>query len=314
MRATSTSGLSRDTLLTGLAPAVWGSTYLVTTELLPPDRPLLASTVRALPAGLILLAYGRMLPRGHWWWRALVLGTLNIGAFFYFLFVAAYHLPGGVAALVGSVQPTLVLLLSVPLLRAKVQSIHVVSCVLGAFGVALLVLRPQAALDTVGVSAGLAGAACMATGIVLSKRWGRPPGVSVLTFTSWQLTVGGMLLVPVTLTTEGLPNRITGHNLLGFGYLSIIGALIAYAIWFRGIERLPAVAVSFLGFVSPLVATALGFIVLGQRLAPLQVVGALAVFTALFLAQPRQRLTSLFRGSEHRRRAVATRTPASPLE
>jgi probable blue pigment (indigoidine) exporter len=280
------TGLARDSLLTALAPTVWGSTYLVTTELLPPDRPLLAATLRALPAGLVLLALGRRLPQGGWWWRAAVLGTLNIGAFFYFLFVAAYHLPGGVAALVGSVQPMLVLLLSGPLLKAKMQPLHLASCALGAGGVALLVLRPQAALDAVGVVGGLAGAASMALGIVLSKRWGRPAGVSLLNFTGWQLTVGGLVLLPVTLTVEDLPRRLTGANLLGYSYLGVIGALLAYAIWFRGIQRLPAIAVSFLGFISPLVATALGFIVLGQRLSPWQVVGAAAVLTALFLAQP----------------------------
>ncbi|MGO4430748.1 EamA family transporter, partial [Streptomyces sp. MCAF7] len=59
-------------LLTALAPAVWGTTYLVTTELLPPDRPLLAAVVRALPAGLLLVLVTRRLPRGVWWWRALV--------------------------------------------------------------------------------------------------------------------------------------------------------------------------------------------------------------------------------------------------
>ena len=48
--------VARDLALTALTPAVWGSTYLVTTELLPPDRPLLAAAVRALPAGLVLLA------------------------------------------------------------------------------------------------------------------------------------------------------------------------------------------------------------------------------------------------------------------
>ena len=43
-----------DSALTALAPAIWGSTYLVTTEFLPPDRPLLAGMIRALPAGLYL--------------------------------------------------------------------------------------------------------------------------------------------------------------------------------------------------------------------------------------------------------------------
>ncbi|WP_100498787.1 DMT family transporter [Geodermatophilus chilensis] len=280
--------LARDAALTALAPAVWGSTYLVTTELLPPDRPLLASTLRALPAGLVLLAAGGVLPRGVWWWRALVLGVLNIGAFFYLLFVAAYHLPGGVAALVVAVQPMLVLLLAALLLKDRIQRIQVAACVLGVLGVALLVLGPQAGMDAVGVVAGLAGALCMASGIVLTKYWGRPPGVGVLAFTGWQLTVGGLLLVPATLVAEGLPDRLTGPNLGGFAYLSVVGALFAYAVWFRGIGRLPALAVSILGFASPLAATVLGYVVLGQSLTPLQLVGAGAVVAAVVLAQPRQ--------------------------
>lgn len=70
--------------LTALAPVSWGTTYVVTTELLPPERPLFTALVRALPAGLLLLVFARVLPRGAWWWKAGVLGALNIGAFFPF--------------------------------------------------------------------------------------------------------------------------------------------------------------------------------------------------------------------------------------
>lgn len=273
--------------VTALAPAVWGSTYLVTTEFLPPDRPLLASTLRALPAGLVLLAVTRTLPKGVWWWRAVALGVLNIGAFFYFLFLAAYHLPGGVAALVMSVQPMIVLGLSSLLLRDRIRPMHVVSCVLGAAGVALLVLQPQAGLDGIGVLAGLLGAASMAAGIVLTKRWGRPEGVTLLTFTGWQLTVGGIALLPITLASEELPDHLTWGNVGGFAYLGVIGALIAYVLWFRGLAQLPALAASFLSFASPLCATVLGYLFLDQALRPLQILGALAVVTAVILAQPR---------------------------
>ena len=100
-------------LVTAVAPAVWGSTYVVTTTLLPDGRPLLAGVLRALPAGLLLLAVTRRLPQGSWWWRSAVLGTLNIGAFFALLFVSAYRLPGGVAAVLGAVGPLLVLALGV---------------------------------------------------------------------------------------------------------------------------------------------------------------------------------------------------------
>ena len=54
-------------LVTALTPVVWGTTYAVTTELLPPGRPLLAAALRALPAGLLLVALTRRLPSGHWW-------------------------------------------------------------------------------------------------------------------------------------------------------------------------------------------------------------------------------------------------------
>ncbi|MEU2156085.1 EamA family transporter [Streptomyces sp. NPDC019396] len=274
-----------DSALTALAPMVWGSTYLVTTELLPPDRPLLAAAVRALPGGLILTAVGRTLPHGRWWWRASVLGALNIGGFFYLLFVAAYHLPGGVASLVGSVQPVLVLVLSALLLHEAVRGWHVAACLLGVAGVGLLVVGPKADLDAVGVLAGVSAAACMASGIVLTKRWGRPPGVGLLTFTGWQLAVGGLLLTPVALLGEDLPARLTWQNAAGFAYLGFIGAFLAYAVWFRGIERLPALTVSLLGFASPLAATLLGYVFLNQGLTVVQGAGAVTVVAAVLLVQ-----------------------------
>ncbi|MDC9592424.1 hypothetical protein [Xenorhabdus sp. IM139775] len=60
-------------LLTALAPIVWGSTYIITTEVLPPNMPLLASTIRALPAGILLLLICRTAPKGIWWLRMLQL-------------------------------------------------------------------------------------------------------------------------------------------------------------------------------------------------------------------------------------------------
>ncbi|WP_017603732.1 EamA family transporter [Nocardiopsis alkaliphila] len=277
--------VAADSLLTVLAPMVWGSTYLVTTEFLPPDRPFLAALTRALPAGILLLAITRALPHGVWWWRSLVLGTLNIGAFLYLLYVAAYLLPGGIAALVMTVQPVIVLLLGALLLGEAIRPIHLLACLLGAIGVALLVLGPEAALNPIGVLAGLAAACSMGTGIVLTKRWGRPEGVSLLGITGWQLTAGGLVLLPATLLVEELPPSITLANLGGFAYLGLIGALVAYALWFRGLERLPALAVSFLSFASPLTATLLGYLVLNETLTLAQGAGALTAIGAVLLVQ-----------------------------
>ena len=96
---------SSDLLLTALAPAIWGSTYVVTTLMLPADYPLTVAMLRALPAGILLLLAVRQLPQGVWWLRAFILGALNFSVFWALLFVAAYRLPGGVAATLGAVQP-----------------------------------------------------------------------------------------------------------------------------------------------------------------------------------------------------------------
>lgn len=271
--------------VTALAPAIWGTTYLVTTEWLPPDRPLLAATARTIPAGLILLAFARTLPKGIWLWRALVLGTLNIGAFNFLLFVAAYRLPGGIAAMLMAVQPMVVLVLAALLIGDRIRFTHVAACLLGAGGVVLLVFKGTAALDFVGVGAALIAAVCMASGITLTKLWGRPAGVGLLAFTGWQLLAGGLVLLPFTLSMEGLPATVSVANIIGFCYLIVLGAVISYAFWFRGIERLPALAVSFLALGSPIVATLLGYFWLGQAFSMLQLVGILVIISAVLLAQ-----------------------------
>lgn len=103
---------SADLLLTALAPAVWGSTYYVTTEWLPEGHPMTLAMLRALPAGLLLLAIVQQLPLRERFAKVLVLGTLNFAVFWTLLFVAAQRLPGGVAATLGSAQALLVLLLA----------------------------------------------------------------------------------------------------------------------------------------------------------------------------------------------------------
>lgn len=272
-----------DVLATALAPAIWGSTYFVTTEFLPAGYPLTIAMLRALPAGLLLLAIVRRLPSGIWWGRAFILGALNFSFFWAMLFVSAYRLPGGVAATVGAVQPLIVIALSRLLLGRPVRLLAVGAGLVGMAGVALLVLTPKASLDPVGVAAGLAGAVSMAFGTVLTRRWAPP--VSNLTFTSWQLAAGGLLLVPVALLFEPALPMPTTANVLGMAYLGLIGAAVTYAVWFRGLSRIEPSAAASLGFLSPIVATLLGWLALGQGLTPAQALGFALVLASVWISQ-----------------------------
>ncbi|GGS45553.1 EamA family transporter [Streptomyces cinerochromogenes] len=282
---TAGGGTTAAIAVTALAPVSWGTTYAVTTEFLPPDRPLFTALMRALPAGLLLLALTRVLPRGAWWAKAAVLGALNIGAFFPLLFVAAYRLPGGMAAVVGSVGPLFVVGLSALLLGQRPQPRTLLTGLAAAFGVSLVVLKGAGALDAVGVLAALASTAAMATGTVLTKRWGRPEGVGPLALTGWQLTAGGLLIAPVALLAEGAPPALDGPAAGGYLYLALANTAVAYWLWFRGIGRLTATQAGFLGPLSPLTAAVVGWAALGQALTPVQVAGMALAFGATLAGQ-----------------------------
>lgn len=269
--------------VTAIAPIVWGTTYYTTTQLLPDNRPLLAGTLRALPAGLLLAALARRRPSGSWWWKSGVLGVLNIGAFFPLLFLAAYRLPGGVAAAVGAIQPLVAAGLAAILLGERFSAVNLLTGLMGVAGVTLLVLRNQVPLDTLGVVAALGGALCMASGVVLTKKWGRP--VPLLAFTSWQLLAGGLVILPVMLVVEGLPSELTGRNIAGYLWLSMIGCALAYSVWFRGIGKLPVAATSVLALIAPVVAAIIGYLALDQTLTPLQLVGVAVILAAVGITQ-----------------------------
>ncbi|QDI77020.1 MULTISPECIES: EamA family transporter [Leisingera] len=278
----------RTLLLTALAPAIWGSSYIVTTTLLPGHSPIVVALLRALPAGLLLLLLVRQLPPLDWLPRLMVLGALNFSLFWVLLFLSAYRLPGGVAATLGAVQPLIVVFLSAVLLKTQIRAAAVAAALLSIAGVALLVLTPAAKLDTLGVLAGLGGAVSMAAGVVLTRKW-QPP-VPPLTFTAWQLTAGGLLLIPAALWSVPELPAFTAANVLGLAYMSLIGGALTYILWFRGLARIDPSQVSLLGVLSPLSAVILGWLLLGETLTANQMLGALLALFSLWLGQSRLRL------------------------
>ena len=281
--------------LTALAPAVWGTTYIVTTHALPTGHPVFAALMRTLPAGALALVLTRRLPSGQWWWKSLVLGALNMACFFPLLFVAAQRLPGGVAATLGAAQPIIVAGLAVVVLSERPSAWRLMWGGIGVVGVALVVLGPQAGLDVLGVTAGLGGAVSMGLGVVLTKRWGKPDGVSALSLAGWQLTGAGLLLIVPALLIDGVPTGIDATAVAGYSWLGLVGGLAAYVVWFEGIRRLPVTPTALLGLLSPLTAALLGHLVIGEVLTSIQLLGfalALTAMTAGQLAPPSSRSSS----------------------
>lgn len=270
-------------LVTAIAPTLWGTTYFVTTELLPADRPFIAAFLRLLPAGIILVLISRHLPKREEWRRIIILAILNFAIFHVLLFVAAYRLPGGLAAVVGAIQPLMMMFLIWFVDNRKPAQLALGASIIGVFGMAALLLSPSSTWDLIGIIAATTGAVLMTLGVFLARRW--RTDMPLLAFTGWQLLIAGILLAPLAWLIDPPLLTLTTKNILGYGYLSLFGTTLAYVLWFNGIAKLSPVAVSSLGLLSPISAVIIGWSILGQSITGFALLGLIAVLGSVLTVQ-----------------------------
>lgn len=271
------------TLRTLAAPIAWGTTYLAVTELLAGQSPLLVAAGRVAPAAMLLLVVARRTdwwrPVGREWSRTAALALANFGCFFPLLTVAIQRLPGGVAAAMGGLQPLLVTALAWPVLGERPRPRVLAVGAAAALGVTLVVIGPGATFDPLGAAAALGANVSFAAGVVLTRRSG-PPAHRIAA-AGWQLVVASAVLVPLALVVDGAPTPPTTMTVLGYLYLSVVATGGAFLLWFHGIARLPVAAPPLLGLAAPVTGAALGWIVLGQSLSPVQILGFVVTVGAI---------------------------------
>lgn len=298
-------------LVTAIAPIAWGSTYFVTREFLPADAPIWGSVLRALPAGLLLLAVRPRMPRGAWWWRALVLGALNVGVFFALIYVVAQLLPTSLASTVMATAPAVMMVFAWLLAGERLRAVPMLGAAVGLAGVVLLLATDASAVDPLGIAASVAAMLLSSFGYVLAKRW--KGGTEVLAVTSWQLIAGGLMLVPAAFVVEGAPPALSGSELIAFGYVSVIATAVAFAAWFGGLARLPAGTVGLVGLLNPVTGVLLGTLLAGEALGGWQYGGLALVLAGILLGQPaagRAMARLRTRARRHARELPGTEVPS----
>jgi len=239
--------------------------------------------LRILPVGLLLTLLTRQLPDREHWPRLVVISLLCMAVFHWALFVSAYRLPGGLAALLVTSQPLLVAMLGYLFFGSRVTFKVAAGIVVGLGGVALVLSAPsRLAWDTVGIFAAFSAALAMSLGTLLIKRWQLP--IPVLAFTGWQLTIGGLALLPAVLVFEMPIGPLEARHLGGYLYLALLGTLLPYLLWFSALRYLDPVLISTLILLSPLSAMVLGYVVLGQTLTSMQLAGAAAILTGILVS------------------------------
>ncbi len=274
-------------LICAIAPVSWGATYFVTRHFLPDGAPLWSAALRALPAGVILLAVARRLPSGSWLWKSLVLGLLNFGAFFVLVYLAAQLLPTSVAASVMALAPVALSMLAIPLLRQRPTAYMLIGAVLGVVGVGLLVGLGASRIDPLGVAISLLALLLSSLGAILSTKW--RDDLPLVATTSWQLVAGGLMLLVAAIVVEGAPPAMTSTSVLAYGAISLIATAIAFLCWFAGLRHLPAGTVGIIGLLNPVTGVLLGVLLAAETLSVSQCLGLALVAAALLLGRSSHR-------------------------
>lgn len=267
--------------ITAIAPITWGSTYVVTRHLLPPDAALWGALIRSLPAGILVLLIVRRLPTGSWWWKSLVTGTLTVGGLNVLVYIAAQRLDSSLAATLMSTSAAALMLLSWMLLRQRPRLVAVGGAAVGILGVVVMMEPATGAVDVWGVIASIGAMLASSLGFVLTARWGKD--VPPLTMTGWQLVAGSLVVLPAAILVEGAPPALDGPALIGFAYVIVVATAIAYVAWFTGLRRLPGAAVGMVGLLNPVTGVVLGVALAGERFGVPQATGILLVIAGVLL-------------------------------
>jgi drug/metabolite transporter (DMT)-like permease len=274
---------------------IWGSTYLGI-ELAGETMPgVFAAGVRFTIAGLLMLAFiawrsgrGALRAGKAELLSAAVVGLLLPGANA-ILFVTEQHVPIGLTSLIIAAVPLWVLLLRLAA-RERPDLVSSIGLLVGFGGIALLV-KPGGGSGSLGFLLLTVAASFMwALGSFLSPRI--PVPRNALLTTGYEMLAGGLVLLVVGAfaysPSQLDPSSWSARSVFGLVYLILFGSIVGYTAYAWLLANAPISQVSTYAYVNPVVAIALGVIVLDESLTVRIVAGALLILVSVAIVLRRE--------------------------
>jgi len=302
------TGMSRSTALLILAFAavyiLWGSTYLAIRYAIETLPPLLMASARFLISGAILFAIARFTseyerPTAKHWRSSLIIGTLLLLGGNGGVVLAEKYVSSSVAALLVASEPFWIVLLSWLWLKNARPTFRVaMGLVVGFVGVALLIGGNLQAIAGDGSTTGI-----LAMGLLLvaTLSWAlgslyglkAPVPKSAILTAGMQMLAGGTVLGVVgTLRGEAStfdPSQVSAASLWGLAYLIVFGAIIGYTAYSWLLKNAKPEMVATYAYVNPMIAVLLGWLIAGESLSPVMLVGAAIVVGSVALITSKEK-------------------------
>jgi probable blue pigment (indigoidine) exporter len=264
-------------ILLAMIPAFfWGTTYAMTQLTLPDWPPLLLGALRALPAGLILLAIKPSLPHKTDWSILIKLGAINIAVFFSLIFIMALTLPSAISGIGMISVPVFAMLFHWVVSKKRPNLLQAIS---GAILIVLawMLFDPNSiSLNPIGLVAMLAAISCIIIGSTITKSLGSR--IHWWTILTWQLVIGGALLlvaagIQALFSPEqylNVVNQFSLTNGLGISWIILLNTVLGYSMYVWLLQRMSVVDFTFGGIANPIAGIVCGLILMGESYTPQQ--------------------------------------------
>jgi drug/metabolite transporter (DMT)-like permease len=278
---------------------VWGSTYLAIRVAVETIPPLTGSAVRFLIAGSLLYALtirsgdaAADRPGRLQWRDAAIIGGLLLAGGNGLLAIGEQTVPSGIAALIIATLPLWVAILGRVFFGVVLTRTIVAGTVIGFVGVAVLIGPTSGGgLDPFGVAVCLLSPVFWATGSLFSRSAHVPR--RPLVGTAMQMLAGSAILFVLAIVTGDIfrlrPAEIAPESLAAIVYLILVGSLVGYTAYVWLLRVAPISLVSTYAFVNPVIAVALGSLILAEPLEPRTLVaGAIIVVAVAVIVRARR--------------------------
>ena len=276
---------------------VWGSTYLGIAVMIETLPPLLAAGVRYATAGVLMLgalaAYARFRrstapaerPTAAHWRSAFIVGTLLLLGGNGGVVLAELYIPSGIAAVLVATVPIWLAVFDAVLSRRWPSKLAIGGLGAGIVGVAIMLAPVEGVgrIDPLGVGLVVLATISWAAGSLYARR--APLPSSQLLGTGLEMLAGGIALVVAgTLIGEiGRTNveAFSLRSLIALVYLTIFGSIVAFTAYTWLLAKVPVTTVGTYAYVNPIVAVALGAILLSEPITPRTLVATVIIIGAV---------------------------------
>ena len=280
-----------------LLATLWGGSFVAIEIGLHYFPPLLFAGLRYAVAGAIILGYAavatdRWRPRAREEYLAVaVAGALVIAGYHALLYLGELHVSGAVAAVVVSLSPVLTAGFAALVLDERLTLGKGIGFALGVAGVVVVAgfdPTDAATASALGVGLVFLGGTCFALGAVLSRPL--QADLPAAPLEGWAMVGGaGLLSAGGALRGESLSAiHLTPTAVWSFLYLTLASGVVAFLLYFRLLDRIGPTRLNLVGYLEPVVATLLSWVLLGELIGPATVGGFLAIFAGFAVLHRRE--------------------------